>query len=86
MKSPSSPMRRTAEKVNSFRYQVTKFDPKGWAESKLSLPIPFDLITLLTSTDKKIVGWWDGRDWAGYRLLPKDEVVKWKRRRYEVWN
>lgn len=84
MKSPSSPMRRTAEKANSFRYQVTKFDKEGWADAEASLPIPFDLITLLTSTDRKIVGWWDGGDWAGYRLTPKHKVVKWKRRRYEV--
>lgn len=86
MKYPSSPVHRTAEKANRFRYIVTKFDEEGWADAERSLPIPFDLITLLTSTDKKIVGWWDGGAWDGYRLRPKDKIVKWKRRRYEIFN
>ncbi len=74
---------QTAEKVNSLVYLVTKFDEKGWADAKNSLPIPFDLVTVLTNTDKKVAAWWNQCNWDGLRLKEKDVVIKWKRKRYE---
>jgi len=76
----------TAEKVNSFRYLVTKFDANGWADATTALPIPFDLVTLLTDRNKEIGGWWALSHWEGLRLRPQDIVLKWKRRRYEFLN
>ena len=76
-------MEKTAEKVNTFSYIVTKFDKNGWADAEKSLPIPFDLVTVLTNTDKKIIAWWNQVRWDGYRLGSKDRVIKWKRKKYE---
>lgn len=74
---------QTKEKVNTFRYLITKFNKEGWADASTALPIPFDLVTLLTSRDKKIAGWWTGNHWEGARLKENERVLFWKRRRYE---
>lgn len=74
---------QTAEKINTFSYTVTKFDSNGWAKAKDSLPIPYDLVTALTNTDKKINAWWNERNWDGYRLKDKDVIIKWKRKLHE---
>ena len=74
---------RTEEKVNTFRYLITKFNEAGWADAQRSLPIPFDLVTVWTSTDKKVAAWWNNHKWEGLRLREGDQVLFWKRRRYE---
>lgn len=73
----------TAEKANTFRYLVTHFNKEGWAEAKASKPIPFDLVTVETETGKKIAAWWNEFSWEGLRLKKSDEVLRWKRRKYE---
>ncbi len=73
----------TSEKANTLRYLVTKFDSDGWADAKKSLPIPFELVTVLTDTHKKISAWWTKSYWKGLRLRKKDGVIKWKRKLYE---
>lgn len=73
----------TTEKVNTFRYLWANFDSEGWCDTKISYPIPFDLVTVQTSTGKKVAGWWNKSDWKGLRLKKADEVIKWKRRKYE---
>lgn len=79
-------MEKTAEKINTFSYLVTKFDKYGWADAERSLPIPFDLVIVLTNTDKKIIAWWNQVRWDGFKLRPKDKIIKWKRRKYEQLN
>lgn len=76
-------LKRTVEKANTFRYILTKFDKNGWADAEKHLPIPFDLVTVLTDTQKKIAAWWNEINWEGFRLKKCDKVLKWKRRIYE---
>lgn len=83
MKQKIKRLKKTAEKTNSFRYQVTKFDKEGWANAKTASPIPFDLVTVLTSRRKKVPAWWDQQKWEGPRLRGCERVLKWRRRRYE---
>lgn len=83
MKPTSCPHKKTVEKANSFRYLFTKFDKEGWAKYENALPIPFDLVTVLTDTEKKIPAWWNETKWEGIRLTKYDTVLKWKRRLYE---
>lgn len=83
MTQESLHLRRTVEKTNTFRYVFSKFNSKGWADARSSLPIPFDLVTVLTDNDKEIPAWWNKFSWEGLRLKNNDVVVKWKRRRYE---
>lgn len=73
----------TQEKVNSFRYLITKFNEKKMANAKQSLPIPFELVTVWTSTDKKIAAWWTGKEWDGLHLKENDQVLFWERRLYD---
>jgi len=83
MKSVESSHLKTAEKSNSLRYLLTKFDKQGWAAAERALPIPFDLVTVLTNTNKKIPAWWNKCIWEGLHLKKEDKVIKWKRRLYE---
>lgn len=76
-------LKKTREKVNSFRYLVTKFNDEGWAESAKACPVPFDLVTVETKTGKRLPAWWAENAWEGYRLKNSDEVLRWKRRLYE---
>jgi len=76
-------VKQTQEKVNSFRYLLTRFNKEGWADASKSLPIPFDLVTVWTNTDKKVAAWWNKTKWEGLRLRDQDKVLFWKRRRYE---
>jgi len=73
----------TVEKVNSFRYQFTEFNKDGWASAKRHLPIAFDLVTVETSTGKRVAAWWTEFNWDGIRLKKEDVVLNWKRRLYE---
>lgn len=72
-----------AEKTNSFRYLITKFNEEGWADAKKNAPIPYDLVLVKTDTDKKITAWWNEQSWDGFRLKDKDNVLEWKRLKYE---
>lgn len=72
-----------AEKANTFRYLITKFSDKGWADSTKYLPIPFDLVIVFTDKDKQIPCWWTGEEWCGGRLSFEERVLFWKRRKYE---
>ncbi len=73
----------TQEKINTFRYLITKFNESGWADAEKSLPIPFDLVTVLTDTHKQMAAWWNKNEWEGVRLKKTDKVMKWRRRIYE---
>jgi len=74
---------RTAEKPNTFRYRFTSFDKDGWADAQFSLPIPFDLVTIMTEKGAFLGAWWTEQKWDGLRLKSTDLVVKWKRRKYD---
>lgn len=74
---------KTREKVNSFRYLVTKFNEEGWADSDKASPVPFDLVTVETATGKQIPAWWNKSAWEDFRLKDSDKVIRWKRRLYE---
>lgn len=75
--------KQVQEKINSFRYTLSRFNEEGWADANKYLPIPFDLVTVWTDTDKKIAAWWDENIWTGFRLTQKDRVLFWQRRKYE---
>lgn len=76
-------VKKTVEKVNSLVYRFTKFDEDGWADANIASPIPFDLVTVETKTNKKIVAWWNTVVWKGLRLDDKDLVLRWRKRAYE---
>lgn len=73
----------TIEKVNTFRYLISKFNKEGWANVDKHLPIPFDLVTVQTSNGKTFAAWWNKTVWEGLRLKPTDKIIRWKRRKYE---
>ena len=75
--------KKTAEKINTFVYKVTKFDVNGWADAKTASPIPYDLVTVETNKGKKIVAWWNEIAWKGLKLDDYETVLRWKRKRYE---
>jgi len=83
MTQANEEVRPIAEKINTFLYKTTVFNKEGWADASKYLPIAFDLVTLKTSTDRKIAGWWNNHEWDGLYLKKEDQVVKWKRIKYE---
>jgi len=74
---------KTTEKRNRSTYKNAIFDKDGWADAEKSSPIPFDLVTVETKTKKNIKAWWGEGDWFGYRLKKTDEIIRWKKFKYE---
>jgi len=85
MQTEKAPLRRTAEKINKFCYTVTKFDEEGWAQADKASPIPFDLVTVITNKGKICTAWWNQNIWDGLHLKKDEQVIKWKRRKYEYF-
>lgn len=73
------------ERSNTNYYVVTEFGKDGWADAEKYKPIPYDLITLFTHKGKKKSGWWAEFFWEGYRLMPDDKIVKWRKKSLCGW-
>jgi hypothetical protein len=54
-----------------------KKDCDGWADAKINLPFPYDLV-LMKMERKTIAGWWNGYRWEGLRMINDDKVLYWK--------
>jgi hypothetical protein len=63
---------------HKFTYWDVIFDAGGWADPNRNYPRAFDMV-LLQLENRCVKGWWDGREWDGYRLLPSDKVFYWKK-------
>lgn len=50
-----------------------------WQERSSKRPIPYELVTVLTSTGMEIPAWWTGNAWDGLKMRPDTQVVAWRK-------
>lgn len=68
---------------NPFSYKYVQPEENGWISVKKFMPRNFDLV-YLKMEDKIKEGWYTGLGWYGYKIIPTDEPIYWKRRPDEM--
>lgn len=66
--------------VDEYKRIPSEYIKDGWIESKLILPIPYELIKLKEDwTKPSYPGWWNGSEWDGYRIKKEINYKLWRR-------
>ena len=64
---------------NNFTYLDVRYGHEKWVDPKFCYPRMFDLVNIQVKSGE-IPGWWDGREWDGYKLEQNDIVFYWRKR------
>ena len=64
--------------VDDFQYNDIPFIRENEIDPNIYKPLAYDMVDLITQR-KTIKGWWTGDHWEGYRLLPSDKVLAWRK-------